>query len=226
MKYILIFIQALAIAIYHFFFGDPVSATAKVPDNITPGSSFVIEVTIAKPSVTGFAKLQLEIPPSFVATEVESKNGSFSASGTFVKIIWTSVPTDAELVIKINIAIPASAAGDKQIKGKFSYIAENVKQEALIEPITIKLGGTEAASEVATSNTTNENDIANQPAREPDANTQTNTNNSDGTQSFSKPNEPNATVSVSRKITALSSPDEYQVDLTLTKGNVKGFAKL
>ncbi|MHB8261302.1 MAG: hypothetical protein ACYDCN_10440 [Bacteroidia bacterium] len=223
MKYILIFIQALMIAIYHFFFGDPVIATAKVPDNITPGSSFVIEVTIAKPSVTGFAKLQLEIPAAFVATEVESKNGSFSTSGTFVKVIWTSVPSDAELVIKINIAIPASSAGDKQIKGKFSYIAENVKQEALIEPITIKLGGTEAASEVATTTAT-ENDVANQPAKEPETNTQTNT--SDGAQSFSKPNEPNATVSVSRKITALGSPDEYQVDLTITKGNVKGFAKL
>lgn len=223
MKYIIIFIQALAIAIYHFFFGDPVTAIAKVPDNIAPGSSFVMEVTIAKPSVTGFAKLQLEIPAAFVATEVESKSGSFSTSGTFVKVIWTSVPSDAELVIKINIAIPASSSGTKQIKGKFSYIADNVKQEALIEPITIKLGG---AEEVVASDAVATDDIANQPAKEPETNTQTNTNNSDGTQSFSKPNEPNATVSVSRKITALGSPDEYQVDLTITKGNIKGFAKL
>lgn len=217
MKYIIIFINALAIAIYHFLFGDPVTATAKVPEGIAPGSNFVMEVTINKPSVTGFAKLQVEIPPAFVATEGDSKGGSFSASGTIVKIIWTSVPSDAELTVKINVTVPASASGEKQVKGKFSYIADNVKQEAPFEPITINLGGSSNA--VAT------NDVANQPAKEPETTTQQ-TTATDTAQAFSKPNEPDAAVAVSRKITALDGADNFQVDLTIKKGNIKGFAKL
>jgi cell division septation protein DedD len=216
MKYIFIFINALAIAIYHFVFGDPVTTTAKIPEGITPGSNFVIEVTIAKPSVTGFAKLQLELPPGFTAAEVDNKGGSFTTSGTVVKIIWTSVPTDAELIIKINVAVPASASGDKQIKGKFSYIADNIKQEAPFEPVTINLGGSDGVASTQTTTESN-NNVSN------------NTNqatNADTAQSFSKPNEPDAAISVSRKISALNSADNFQVDVTIKKGNIKGFSKL
>jgi cell division septation protein DedD len=207
MKYIIVFIHALAIAIYQLFFGDPVSVTAKVPDNIAAGKDFVVEVTVNKAQVAGFAKLQLEIPPAFVATEVDSKGGSFSASGTVVKIIWTSVPADAELKVKINISVPATATGDKQLQGKFSYIENNVKQQAEFGPITVKLGGesTTTSSEVAAS---------------------TPTTTTESAQAFSKPNEPDATISTNRKITALGAANNYEVAVSIQKGGVKGFAKL
>lgn len=202
MKYIIVFIHALAIAIYQLFFGDPVTVAAKVPDNITAGKDFVVEVTINKAQVAGFAKLQIEIPAAFTATEGDSKGGSFSASGNIVKIIWTSVPADPQVTIKINVSVPASATGDKQLQGKFSYIENNVKQQAEFGPITIKLGGeTVAATEPASTNT-------------------------ESAQAFSKPNEPDATVTASRKINMLNTPDSYEVTVLLKKGNVKGFAKL
>ncbi len=241
MKYILIFINALAIAVYHFFFGDPVNIAAQIPDNIQPGSSFTVSVTIAKPQVTGFAKLQLEIPPGYVATEIDNKGGSFTASGTVVKVIWTSVPADDQLTVQINVAVPASATGGKQLKGKFSYISNNVKQEVAFDPININIGGS-SGDAVATNSTDASNisnDALNQPAKEPDANTQTTTqpianndqagtttSNTDTQQSFSKPNEPDASVSVSRKITSSGTPDNFKVDVTIKKGNIKGFAKL
>jgi len=214
MKYIIVFIHALAIAIYQMLFGDPVSVTAKVPDNIAAGKNFVVEVTINKPQVAGFAKLQLEIPAGFVATEVDNRGGSFSASGTVVKIIWTSVPSDAEVTVKINISVPASAAGDKQLQGKFSYIENNVKQQAEFGPITVKLGGeaSVAATDAESTPTSTE-----QP---------TTTTTSNDAQAFSKPNEPDATITASRKITALTAENNFEVAILLKKGNIKGFAKL
>jgi cell division septation protein DedD len=218
MKYIIVFIHALAIAIYQLFFGDPVAVAAKIPDSIEAGKSFVIEVTVNKAQVNGFAKLQLEIPAGFVASEAESKGGSFSASGRIVKIIWTSVPSETELLVKISVAVPASATGSLPIKGKFSYIENNVKQETEFPELTVKLSG-EANP-----------DIASQPAAEPVATTEpvaTSTGTTDTTsQAFSKPNEPDAAVSVSRKITALGSPNNFEVNLIIKKGGVKGFAKL
>ena len=215
MKYIIVFIHALAIAIYQLFFGDPVSATAKVPDNIAAGKDFVVEVTINKAQVAGFAKLQLEIPPAFVATEVDSKGGSFSASGTVVKIIWTSVPADGEITVKINLTVPASATGDKQLQGKFSYIENNEKHQAEFGPIAIKLGGDAAVAATT--------DAGSSTTTEPAATT---TTASTEAQSFSKPNEPDATITASRKITALSAADNFEVAVLLKKGNIKGFSKL
>jgi len=252
MKYIIVFINALAIAIYQLIFGDPVSVAAKIPDNIQAGKDFVIEVTVTKAQVTGFAKLQLEIPPAFVATEVDSKGGSFSASGRIVKIIWTSVPSDAELVVKINISVPASATGNTPIKGKFSYIDNNVKQEAEFPEIPVNLGGassSDVASQPATDATTQPatdianqpasdvanqpaTDVSNQPAAEPVATTEpvatgaTNTTtDASASQAFSKPNEPDAAVLVSRKIAAIDATS-FEVNVNIKKGAIKGFAKL
>jgi cell division septation protein DedD len=214
MKYIIVFIHALAIAIYQLLFGDPVTVVAKVPDNISAGKDFVVEVVVNKAQIAGFAKLQLELPEGFVASEVDSKGGSFTASGTIVKIIWTSVPSDPEVTVKINITVPASAAGDKQLQGKFSYIENNVKQQAELSPVTIKLGGSDNTASVTSSDTT---------AAKPDA-TQT-TTGIDTAKTFAKSNELDAIVSAARKITSLGSPDNFQVDITIKKGNIKGFAK-
>src|ERR1700756_3148628 len=171
MKYIIVFINALAIAVYHLIFGDPVSVAAKIPDSIEPGKDFVIEITINKAQVAGFAKLQLEIPPAFVASEVDSKGGSFSASGRIVKVIWTSVPADAELLVKINVTVPASASGDLPIKGKFSYIENNVKQETEFPELTVKLGGSSSSADVASQPASEPTDVTTQPAAEPGATT-------------------------------------------------------
>jgi cell division septation protein DedD len=199
---------------------------------------------VAKPQVTGFAKLQLEIPPGYVATEIDNKGGSFTASGTVVKVIWTSVPADDQLTVLINVVVPASATGGKQLKGKFSYISNNAKQEATFDPINLNIAG--ASNDAVATNTSNDasttsnNDALNQPAKEPDANTvtttepvatndqaATTTSNTDTQQSFSKPNEPDASVSVTRKITgSAGTADSYQVDVLIKKGNIKGFAKL
>jgi cell division septation protein DedD len=238
MKYIIVFINALAIAIYQLIFGDPVSVTAKIPDSIEAGKNFDIEVTINKAQVVGFAKLQLEIPPAFVATENDSKGGSFSASGRIVKVIWTSVPADAELHVKITVSVPASSTGNLPIKGKFSYIENNVKQEAEFPELTVNLGGASAPSDVAnqpaTDNSTQSaTDNSNQPAAEPVATTEpvaTGTTNSttepDAAQAFSKPNEPDAAVAVSRKISALEGANNFEVTVNIKKGAIKGFAKL
>jgi len=239
MKYIIIFINALAIAVYHFFFGDPVSITATIPDSIQPGSSFTVSVNVAKPQVTGFAKLQLEIPPGYVATEIDSKGGSFTASGTVVKVIWTSVPANDQLTVLVNVAVPASATSGNQLKGKFSYISNNAKQEAAFDPMNINIAGgsgNAVATTTSTDASTTSADPLNQPAQEPDATTSTQTTtepatttagNTDTQQSFSKANEPDASVSVSRKIAGASgTSDTYQVDVLIKKGNIKGFAKL
>ena len=145
MKFLIFFIHAITIALYQFFFGHPVTLVAKVPDHVSSGKIITMEVTISKVEIAKFAILQLELPSDFTATESDSKGGSFTASGNIVKIIWASIPSDSELTVKVNIAIPASSKGDKQIQGKFSFLENNIKQQAELVPVSFNL-----SSDVAT----------------------------------------------------------------------------
>ncbi|HKC69542.1 MAG TPA: SPOR domain-containing protein, partial [Bacteroidia bacterium] len=52
------------------------------------------------------------------------------------------------------------------------------------------------------------------------------TTNTDDAQAFSKPNEPDAAVTVSRKVTALEGANNFEVSVNIKKGAIKGFAKL
>ena len=203
MKFIIVFIHALTVAIYQFFFGNPVTVVAKMPEAVASGKNFTLEVTVNKVEISKFAILQLEIPAEFTASEVDSKGGSFTASGNVIKIIWASIPSDSELTIKVNIGIPASSNGDKQIQGKFSFLENNVKQQAALTPISFNLSSDIAKTSKATK--INENRV-------------------NSVQAISESGR--TLVSANRKITSLSEPNSFQVDVVIKKGNVKGFAQL
>ncbi len=209
MKYILLFVHALTITIYSFFFVDPVIVKTNFPESAKPGSEFVAEITINKGSLAGFAKFQLELPQGFSAKENDSKGGSFTLSGQTAKIIWTSVPSSPEFSIKMTIVVDASATGDKTVTGKYSYIENNNKMQTEIEPVTVKLP---AASDPVATNTTPTETTA------PTATTA-------ATENTNTVKEGDASVSVTRNITA-GQAGEYDVELRIKKDGTKGFAKL
>ncbi|HXB41350.1 MAG TPA: hypothetical protein VNZ49_12465 [Bacteroidia bacterium] len=210
MKYILLFIHALTISIYSLFFGDPVSVKTNFPESAKPGTEFTAEITINKGDIAGFAKLQLELPQGFSAKEGDSKGGAFSLAGQTAKIIWTSVPSSAEFVVKMTIVVDASANGDKIVTGKYSYIENNNKQQSEFTPVTVKI-----ISDGAVTNT------------EPVATNTIAANTGDSLKkSFTKPDEVNTVVSAVRTITPSKKPDVYDVELKIKKEAIKGFAKI
>ncbi len=150
MRYILLFIHALTITIYQFFFVDPVTLKTNFPETAKAGAQFMAEITISKGDLAGFAKFQMELPDGFSAEESDSKGGTFSVAGQTAKIIWTSVPSTSDVSIKILIRVNSSVSGDKIIQGKYSYIENNVKQQVEFTPVTVKVN----ADESVTNNTT------------------------------------------------------------------------
>lgn len=213
MKYILLFVHALTISIYTFFFVDPVIVKTNFPENAKPGSEFVAEITINKGSLAGFAKFQLELPQGFTAKENDSKGGSFTLSGQTAKIIWTSVPSSPEFSIKMTIVVDASASGDKTVTGKYSYIENNNKMQTEIAPVTVKIPAT---SDPVVTNTT---------PTETTASTATTAATTENTNTVSAVKEGDVLVSVTRNITTGQS-GEYEVELKIKKDGTKGFAKL
>jgi cell division septation protein DedD len=215
-KPLIILFNTVSVFLFSFFFGDtPVTVSGNFPRSANVSTEFTAEIKINKGTIGGFAKLQLEVPQGFTVKEQDSKSGNFSFTNNIAKIIWTAIPSDPEFTVKLIFSADASAAGAKTITSKFSYVNNNNKESAEMTPVEITIG--EGSAEV-TSSSPPEN-TATPPATEtvPPAGS--------STTSFENPTEPNSNIVSARKITPGPSVNEYNVEIKIKKGGIKGFAK-
>ncbi|MCC6837575.1 MAG: hypothetical protein IT234_03445 [Bacteroidia bacterium] len=251
LKYIALLFNTVALLIYQFFFAEGITVTQKMPSSVKPESEFVVELTINKGSTSGFAKLQQDLPEGFTAVQDDNNGASFTFSNQSIKLIWMSLPADKEFKVKYKVKVAAGVSGDKTIGGKFSYVADNVKQSVDISPATVNVEGA-ASQPVATNNTTPEpnnttattentnntassttNETASNNTKTPATTTENTNNNStantttptvtDGA-ATNNTQEPSS-IKCERKINTISA-SEAIVEVIINKGNASGFAKL
>ncbi|MBA4240136.1 MAG: hypothetical protein C0448_05390 [Sphingobacteriaceae bacterium] len=211
-KPLIILFNTVSVFLFSFFFGDtPVTVTGSFPKSAKIDTEFVSEIKINKGTVGGFAKLQLEVPQGFTVKELESKGGNFSFATNIAKIIWTSTPSDAEFTVKFTISADASAAGQKVITSKFSYVNNNNKEVVEMAPAEMMIGDAPAETSIATTT---------QPeTTTPAATTST------LVASFDNHTEPNSNIVCSRIITNGAAANSHNIEVRIKKGEIKGFAK-
>lgn len=220
-KPLIILFNTVSVFLFSFFFGDdPVSVTSNFPKNAKPNTEFIAEVTIKKGSVSGFSKLQLDLPAGFTAKELESKSGNFSYSPNIAKIIWMATPTESEYTVKFALTADATAIGAKIITGKFSYIANNNKEVAEMAPVEIIIGDAPTET-VVTNTTTTVPTTTTEPVAAETKTAAVATSNI----TTSSSGEPNSIVVCERVITKGTNPNEFNVDVKIKKPGIKGFAK-
>jgi hypothetical protein len=218
LKYAALLFNSLALLIYQFFFADTITITQNVPASAKAGSEFVMELTINKGSTSGFAKLQQDLPEGFIAVDKSENNGgSFTYSNNSVKIIWMSLPSEKEFKVKYTVKVPAGISGDKIIGGKFSYVAENVKQTVDVTPATINIVSDAPAVAVTTPPTPTEQPVTTPTETTTPTPTTPTTANLSGNEGLS--------VNCIRKVPSNASTN-FIVELNINKGNLTGFAKL
>lgn len=127
------------------FFGD-VTATQSLPSNIKSGEEVVVEITINKDGVGGFAKVQQTLPQGFVAEVVDSKGATFSFKDNIVKFIWMALPSENEFKVTYKLKTTESITGDFTIGGKFSFIDNNERKNIEIKESLIKVSAEEMVS--------------------------------------------------------------------------------
>ncbi|MES2762423.1 MAG: hypothetical protein V4677_09450 [Bacteroidota bacterium] len=217
-KPLIILFNTVSVFLFSFFFGDtPVTISGNFPKSANVASEFTAEIKINKGSIGGFAKLQLEVPQGFTVKEQDSRTGNFSFATNIAKIIWTAMPSDPEFTVKFTISADASAAGAKTIASKFSFVNNNNKEVVEMTPVEIMIGDGSGAP-VATSSTPPET------ASTPPA-TETVPVSTSSTPSFENPTEPNSNIVCARNITAGANANEFNVEVKIKKGGIKGFAK-
>jgi len=218
-KPLIILFNTVSVFLFSFFFGDtPVNITGSFPKQAKIATEFVSEIKINKGSISGFAKLQLEVPQGFTVKELESKGGNFTFATNIAKIIWTSTPNDAEFTVKFTISADASAAGARVITSKYSYVNNNNKESVEMTPAEIIIGDASAENPIV-SDTQSETIV-------PVASEITPIESAPITAAASdNHSEPNSNIICSRIITSGYSANTHKVEVRIKKGDIKGFAK-
>ena len=90
---IALLINVIGVLLIEAFIGGPLSITQTLPATMVPGSEAKVTVNIDKSDLTGFAKLQIDLPEGLTATAIETKGASFTFADGKAKFIWMSLPT-------------------------------------------------------------------------------------------------------------------------------------
>jgi|GEM_PF-227314 len=140
-KHIILLFNLLGLFLYQLLFQANVNVSQSVPSNADPGSSFVVQVTINKADVSGFAKFQEDLPSGFTAEAVDKQGATVLSSGNAIKFIWASLPSDPSFKISFKVTVDASVSGAQTLTGKFLYVVNNERQESDPTPASITIGG-------------------------------------------------------------------------------------
>lgn len=203
-KNLILLVNLSAVVLFNFLAGETVTLTQNFPDNVEAGSEYTMELTINKGSVSGFAKIQQEVPEGFVVKEIDSQQASFSFSGNTIKLIWMSLPEDEEFTIKYSIMVPGDATDPFTLAGKFSYLDNNERKSASIPEKKVTIGAEEEPIADATPEAKTEQPASSAP-----------------TAAASTSDGPAAT----RVLTDMGNGMQ-RVDVQLNKPGISGFAKV
>lgn len=136
----------ISLLMFFGLIGEPVSVVLNMPDSAKCDSEFLVEVTINKGDVEGFARFQQKLPNGFKAVARQTANGEFSFVDQKVKIQWMKVPYDRQIVVSYAIQVDPTVSGTYTFDGTFSYILDNSVQVANVESKTVNIEGDAIAS--------------------------------------------------------------------------------
>lgn len=125
---------------------DEIEVNTTIPKEIEAGGRFNINVFINKSDLKNFARLQLDLPHGFTATEKVSSNGDFKFENGQVTIFWIELPDEEYYTVTIQIDVAPNMQGYYVISGKFSFIDEKINKSLEVYPhvITVKPKGSDS----------------------------------------------------------------------------------
>jgi cell division protein FtsN len=118
-----------------------ITINANFPSSMNSASTIDADVKINKGTVGNFAKYQLDVPTGYVISVVDAKGGNFTFENQRAKIVWVSVPSDAEFVVKLKVQANSDATSPATFNQKFYYLENNEKKEVEATPAVITIGG-------------------------------------------------------------------------------------
>lgn len=151
-----------------------ITITANIP-SISAGSSTEAEIKISKGTVANFAKYQMDVPTGIIVSAVDAKSGNFTFENQRAKIVWVSIPSDAEFTIKLKIQAASNAPNPSVFNQKFYYLENSEKKEAEAPPVSVTINGGSGAVASAPAEPSTPAPAETKPVEQPVASTPTET---------------------------------------------------
>ena len=195
-KYFFILINSLTLFIFGLFQTDnSVTIKNNIPSNFIVGQEVAVEFRISKGIQTGFAKFQLELPDGISIIKKDEMNSIYSIQNGVAQWIWSEVPEDEELLIKLTLVASELGIGIKTFNSNYSFIEKNEKKVFNMLPLEASIQN---------------NIINNKVSVIKDTLTKA---------------EPNTIIDVVRLISDGPNANEKTITIKIKKGDTKGFAK-
>ena len=218
-------INVIGVFLVDAFLLADISITQNVPQTMAPGSEVRVTVTVDKGTLSGFAKLQIDLPPGMTATAIETKGASFTFADGKAKFIWMALPTSPSFKVSYTLSADASVSGVQHINGRLSYIENNERKTHDMSTSVVDLGAPGAVAVTTTQAVPEEqvnNDLVSAAGGAPvEKVAMAVIDNASGT----APMQGAGGVGGSRKITPVSEK-EMTIEVTIKKGDIRGFGKL
>jgi hypothetical protein len=204
---LIVLVNTLVLFLLGLFSGDNgISVTARIPGKITAGQEVDCELRLNKGSLDGFARLQLEFPEGIIVKDAEEQGASFDFNDGIAKWVWAELPEEEKITISFKLLASVTITGYHNIRGKFSYIENNIKQFAEMPDVGTEVVAPSESPAVATHNLTGR-----PVASDPD--------------SIASSADPVGDVSLTRSIRPGNSINEFEISIRIFKGATKGFAR-
>ncbi len=123
-----------------------ITVSSNLPSGMASASSVETEVKINKGAVGNFAKYQMDVPPGYMVSAIDVKGGNFTFENQRAKIVWVSVPSEAEFTIKLKVQANSDAANPGAFTQKFYYLENNEKKEVEGNTTIVTIGGGSAVA--------------------------------------------------------------------------------
>ena len=195
-KYFFILINSLTLFIFGLFQTDnSVTIKNNIPSNFIVGQEVAVEFRISKGIQSGFAKFQLELPDGISIIKKDEMNSIYSIQNGVAQWIWSEVPEDEELLIKLTLVASELGIGIKTFNSNYSFIEKNEKKVFNMLPLEASIQN---------------NIINNKVSVIKDTLTKA---------------DPNTSIDVVRLISDGPNANEKTITIKIKKGDTKGFAK-
>lgn len=218
--------------LFNLIFGSDVSIVQDMPARMDSGTEVRVTVTVSKAQVSGFAKLQIDLPAGLTATAIETRGASFTFADGKAKFIWMALPTQPSFKVSYTLRANADLNGTFPVSARLSYIEDNERKTVDLASTTLTVGtGIGGGAAVAVTTPTQE-------APQPEVNTHVDRSEDLASAAGSViPDSPvtetpglptligPGDVSATRTITVISAT-EVLVEVTIQKGILRGFGKL
>lgn len=207
-KSLLILFNIMFTLMLNVIFGDGVKVTQNAPSKVKPGDEFTVELIVNKTDVSGFAKIQQDLPEGFTAEAIETQGASFTFNEQKVKLIWMSLPESEEFTIKYKVIVDENTEGDFEITGKFSYLHNNERKTVDLNGNFIKVSKEDEQPVAEVTEEPKVDEVVQPETTEPTSTMQQ-----------------ELTVSTERNITQDANGD-YIVSIKINHNGIEGFSKI